>query len=139
MALYRQGQQTALPMLGKVLDYQTPLKNKRSDRAGKIDLLAYNGKVLRLLELKEPNSLETMLRCTLEGFTYLRTVNQKKLLEDWGLPSDTRVSVCPLVFSGGLQYREMQENRPFLKQLAVLLDSHPLYLSPLRDGKYDIL
>lgn len=138
MALYRQGQQEALPMIGKVLDYQTPLKNKRSDRAGKIDLLAYDGKVLRLLELKEPNSQETMLRCILEGFTYLRTVNQKKLLENLELPADAKVAACPLVFIGGQQYREMQEDRPYLKQLAVLLDSHPRYLSRLKDGKYDI-
>ena len=136
MALYRQG---TLSIAGKVLDYQTPLKSKRSDRIGKIDLLAYNGKVLRLLELKEPNSQETMLRCVLEGFTYLRTADQAKLLKDLKLPSDTKVSACPLVFMGGQQYREMQENRPCLKQLASLFDSHPLYLSRLEDGKYDIL
>lgn len=138
-ALYRQGQQEALPIAGKILDYQTPLKNKRSDRAGKIDLLAYDGKVLRLLELKEPNSQETMLRCILEGFTYLRTVDQAELLKDLKLPSDTKISACPLVFMGSQQYREMQEDRPCLKRLAELLDSHPLYLSPLGDEKYDIL
>lgn len=136
MALYRQG---TLPVAGKVLDYQTPLKNRRSDRAGKIDLLAYDGKILRLLELKEPDSQETMLRCVLEGFTYLRTVDQAKLLKDLTLPPDTEVSACPLVFMGGQQYREMQEDRPCLKRLAMLLDSHPLYLSQLEDGKYDIL
>lgn len=139
MALYRQGRQEPLPIAGKVLDYQTPLKNKRSDCAGKIDLLAYDGKVLRLLELKEPDSQETMLRCILEGFTYLRTVNQARLLEDLKLPPDTKVSACPLVFMDGQQYREMQEDRPCLKRLAELLDSHPLYLSPLGDEKYDIL
>lgn len=135
MALYRQG---TLPVVGKVLDYQTPLKNKRADRAGKIDLLAYDGKVLRLLELKEPDSQETMLRCVLEGFTYLRTVNQARLLEDLKLPPDTKVSACPLVFMGGQQYREMQEDRPCLKRLAALLDSHALYLSLQGDGKYNI-
>lgn len=135
-ALYLQG---TLPTAGKVLDYQTPLKNKRSDRAGKIDLLAYDGKVLRLLELKEPDSQEPMLRCILEGFTYLRTVNQARLLEDLKLPPDTKVTACPLVFMGSQQYREMQEDRPCLKRLAELLDSHPLYLTPLENGKYDIL
>lgn len=139
MALYRQGKQGALPIIGKILDYQTPLKNKQSDRAGKIDLIAYDGKILRLLELKKPDSEETMLRCILEGFTYLRTVDQAKLLEDLKLPSDTKVSACPLVFVGSQQYREMQEDRPCLKRLAELLDSHPLYLTPLENGKYDIL
>lgn len=136
MALYRQ---KTLSIAGKVLDYQTPLKNKRSDRAGKIDLLAYDGKILRLLELKEPDSQETMLRCILEGFTYLRTVDQAKLLKDLNLPSDTKVSACPLVFMGSQQYQEMQEDRPCLKRIAELLDSHPLYLTPLENKKYDIL
>lgn len=53
--------------VGKILDYQVPLKNKRSDQAGKIDLLAYDGNVLRVLELKKPDTQETMLRCVLEG------------------------------------------------------------------------
>lgn len=135
MALYRQG---TLPVAGKVLDYQTPLKNKRSDCAGKIDLLAYDGKVLRLLELKEPDSRETMLRCILEGFTYLRTVDRDKLLKDLKLPSDTKVTACPLVFMDSRQYLEMQEDRPCLKRLAALLDSHALYLSSQEDGKYNI-
>ncbi len=135
MALYRQG---TIPVAGKVLDYQTPLKNKRTDRAGKIDLLAYDGVVLRILELKEPDSLETMLRCILEGFTYLRTVDQKKLLEDLALPDGTKVAACPLVFQGSQQYQEMQEDQPRLKRLAALLDSHPLYLSPLGNNRYDV-
>lgn len=36
--------------IGKIIDYQTPLKNKRTDEAGKIDLLAYDGATLRILE-----------------------------------------------------------------------------------------
>ena len=40
---------------------------------------------------------------------------------------------------GGQQYQEMQEDRPCLKRLAALLDSRPLYLSLLENGKYDIL
>lgn len=39
--LYRQGD---VGGLGKILDYQTPLKNKNSDSYGKIDLLSYNEK-----------------------------------------------------------------------------------------------
>ena len=68
--------------IGRIIDYQTPLKATSKDIAGKIDLLAYDGKILRLLELKNPDSEETMLRCVLEGFTYLRTVDQEKLLID---------------------------------------------------------
>ena len=38
MKMFRQGD---IVGLGRVFDYQTPLKNKRSDKAGKIDLLSF--------------------------------------------------------------------------------------------------
>ena len=115
--------------VGKIIDYQTPLKNKRSDEAGKIDLLAYDGTTLRILELKKPDSDETMLRCVLEGYTYLKTVDKAKLLADFTLPADTVIKACPFVFSGGEQHNEMKEVRPHLKRLMELLDSKPYYIS----------
>lgn len=125
MAMKRQGE---LPIVGKVLDYQTPLKNVRTDRAGKIDLLAYDSKTLRILELKEPDSKETMLRCVLEGYTYLKTVDQEKLLQDFEIPKDTPVEASPFVFYGVSQWDEMQQERPFLKKLMAELNSKPFYI-----------
>ena len=53
-------------IIGKILDYQTPLKNKQGDEAGKIDLLAYNKDsdtgILRILELKKADSDEMCFR-----------------------------------------------------------------------------
>lgn len=125
MAMFRQGE---ISGLGKVLDYQTPLKNKRTDRAGKIDLLAYDGETLRILELKEPDSEETMLRCILEGDTYLRTVDKMKLLADFSLPKETAVTASPFVFYRMAQYKEMQQERPHLKHLMELLQCKPYYI-----------
>ena len=121
--------------IGKMIDYQTPLKNKRNDEAGKIDLLAYDGTTLRILELKKPDSTETMLRCVLEGYTYLKTANISKLLADFKLPSDTIVKACPFVFKNGEQHSEMREQRPHLKRLMDLLDSKPYYISKI-NGKF---
>lgn len=121
--------------IGKIIDYQTPLKNSRADDAGKIDLLSYDGTTLRILELKKPDSEETMLRCVLEGFTYWKTVDKAKLLLDFKLPGDTVVKACPFVFKGKVQYNEMKETRPNLKRLMELLDSKPYYISG-EDGKY---
>lgn len=121
--------------VGKIIDYQTPLKNKKSDEAGKIDLLAYDGKTLRILELKKPDSVETMLRCVLEGFTYLKTVNTEKLAGNFGKPSTTPVRACPFVFKNGEQHREILENRPHLKRLMGLLNSKPYYISEI-NGKF---
>lgn len=118
----------SLDYVGRIIDYQTPLKSTREDVAGKIDLLSYDGNTLRLLELKKSDSTETMLRCVLEGFTYLCTVDKKKLLEDFELPNDTKIEASPFVYKGGIQYDEMQEQRPWLFKLMTLLNSKPFYI-----------
>ena len=114
--------------IGKIIDYQTPLKNTKTDEAGKIDLLAYDGSCLRLLELKKPATNETMLRCVMEGYTYLETVDRKKLLDNFELPPETNVVACPFVFAGSGPHLEMLEDRPHLKQLMALLNSKPYYI-----------
>ena len=126
-------------IIGKIIDYQTPLKNVRGDKAGKIDLLAYNEneKTLRILELKRPDSKETMLRCVLEAYTYLKVVDKAKLLKDFGLPEDTVIKACPFVFYGKEQYREMQQDREHLKELIEKLGIEVIYLEE-KDGEYSI-
>ena len=116
---FSQNQGKVFDIIGKIIDYQTPLKDIQTDKAGKIDLLAYNEneKTLRILELKKPDSKETMLRCVLEGYTYLKVVNKTKLLKDFALPEDTLIKACPFVFYGKEQYREMQQDREHLKDL----------------------
>lgn len=130
MKLFRQRE---ISSLGEIIDYQTPLKNVRSDSAGKIDLLSYDGKHLRLLELKRESSTETMLRCVLEGYTYLKTVDVDKLLKDFSLPLDTLVSSHPLVFLDSSQHGEMNDDNPFLIELIELLNSKPFYLVERND------
>ena len=125
MAMYNK----TYDLVGRMLDYQTPLKNKSNDEAGKIDLLAYDGKALRILELKKPDSDETMLRCVLEAFTYWKTVDKPKLLSDFNLPADTVIKACPFVFKDGEQHNEIKKARPHLKRLMSLLDSKPYYIS----------
>lgn len=124
MAMFRQ---RGLPWLGLVMDYQTPLKDKQTSRAGKIDLMTYDGAVLRIMELKEPESKETMLRCVLEGYTYLKTANTGKLLQEFQLPPGTKVQACPLVYHGKFQHLEMKAHRPYLKHLMELLDCETFY------------
>ncbi len=116
-------------LIGDIIDYQTPLKNKRTDIAGKIDLLSYDGNCLRVLELKKPFSDETMLRCVLEGYTYLKTVDAAKLLDNFKLPTNTKVVACPFVFKYGKQYQEMLEKRPYLFKLMEMLESKPYYIT----------
>ncbi len=124
---------TPYNLIGNIIDYQTPLKNKRTDIAGKIDLLSYDGNCLRILELKKPFSDETMLRCVLEGYTYLKTVDTAKLLDNFKLPTNTKVVACPFIFKYGKQYQEMSEKRPYLFKLMDLLESKPYYISKEKD------
>ena len=127
-------------IIGKIIDYQTPLKNVRGDKVGKIDLLAYNEneKTLRILELKRPDSKETMLRCVLEAYTYLKVVDKAKLLKDFGLPENTKIKACPFVFYGKEQYKEIQEDRKNLKELIEKLEIEVIYLEE-KDGEYSIV
>ncbi|ALQ39613.1 hypothetical protein RN87_03460 [Fusobacterium hwasookii ChDC F174] len=129
-------------IIGKIIDYQTPLKNVRGDKAGKIDLLAYNEKenpkTLRILELKRPDSKETMLRCVLEAYTYLKVVDKDKLLKDFGLPENTVIKACPFVFYGKEQYKEMQQDRENSKKLIKKLKIEIIYLKE-ENGEYVII
>lgn len=124
--------------IGEIIDYQTPLKNESDDTAGKIDLLSYDGEKLYILELKKPDSTETMLRCVLEGYTYMKTADTKKLLKDFGLPADTKIVACPLVFFSGEQHKEMSEYRPELKKVMKLLDSKPYFIIE-ENNRYNIV
>ena len=136
---FSQNQGKVFDIIGKIIDYQTPLKNVQTDDVGKIDLLAYNEskKTLRILELKRPDSKETMLRCVLEAYIYLKIVDKTKLLKDFGLPEDTVIKACPFVFYGKKQYREMQQDREHLKDLIEKLGIEVIYLEE-KNGEYSI-
>ena len=142
---FSQNQGKVFDIIGKIIDYQTPLKDVQTDKAGKIDLLAYNEKenpkTLRILELKKPDSKETMLRCVLEAYTYLKVVDKTKLLKDFALPEDTLIKACPFVFYGKEQYREMQaikDDRGNLGKLIEKLGIEVIYLKEEKDGEYSI-
>ena len=137
---FSQNQGKVFDIIGKIIDYQTPLKNVQTDDVGKIDLLAYNKKekILRILELKRPGSKETMLRCVLEAYTYLKILDKTKLLKDFELPEDTTIEACPFVFLDGAQYQEMQQDRENLKDLIEKLGIEVIYLKE-ENGEYRVI
>ena len=59
----------------------------------------------------------------------MRTINKQKLFDNFNIPSTTQLLASPFVFKESFQEKEMQENRPFLKKLMILLESRPFYIT----------
>ena len=70
-----------------------------------------------------------MLRCVLEGFTYMQTADKIKLLDNFNFPTTTIIKASPFVFRDRLQHQQMREERPYLFKLMQLLDSKPYYIN----------
>ena len=102
-----------------IVDYQVPLKNERegegkeSKGLGKIDLLAWDdsGYGLLILELKKPGSSETLLRCVLEAYTYWKTVDHKKLWNDFGYKGKPRIGAAVLIFAQSQPCKDWRDEK----------------------------
>ena len=121
--------------IGEIIDYQTPLKNKRSDRIGKIDLLSYDN-CLHMLELKGQGSKETLLRCILEIYTYWKTVNREKLVSDFGKPKNTKVCKGILIWKDCQAHKDF-EQLPKTKELARKLEVD-VYVLEKNDNRIEV-
>jgi hypothetical protein len=108
--------------IGKIIDYQTPLKSVQDDNAGKIDLLSWDKEKKRvyILEFKAQDSRETLLRCILEIYTYSRIVDFKKLIADFELPTATLPRKAALVYR--LSPPHIHFRDPNMKRLMKALD-----------------
>ena len=98
--------------IGKIIDYQTPLKGVKSDKAGKIDLLSFDSTkgILRIIELKKDGSKETLLRSILEAYTYYETVDIDQLANDFKISEDYKSSIASIMFfKDSQQYKEYEE------------------------------
>ena len=123
--------------LGTIKDYQIPLKDTRLNKGvGKIDLISFNDKTntLYLIELKYEGNKESLLRATLESYTYFKIVDHSKIIDDFksfGSSNPSGINVVPavLVTPGCQAYNELLgsdkikgiEERPQLKALSLTL------------------
>ena len=96
---------------GKILDYQIPLKDKKDTKAGKIDLISYKEKenILYLIELKNNESKETLLRCVLEIMTYINQVDKERLKTDYKLNSNVQILPAILIFEDTSPYNDIND------------------------------
>jgi len=116
-----------LEKLGVVIEYQVPLKEKRLDDAGKIDLVTSTNESVYIVELKYIGNKETLLRAILEIWTYYKQLNKVNFLKSFKLPKQNKIEdirKAVLLSVGCNAYNEAKElsKRPKLKQLAKALD-----------------
>jgi len=100
---------------GKIIDFQTPIKDIRDRKAGKIDLLAEQEDTIRFIELKRKGSDETLLRCILEIYTYYKQVEHKYLLKDFKKPENTKIIPTVLVFRDSEAWRNYEDKNKYPK------------------------
>lgn len=129
--------------IGKIIDYQIPLKKIMKDIAGKIDLLAFNEETatLYLIELKAPKSKETLIRSVLEIYTYYKLLNIQKLIENYELKNKCKkIKLCSLFFINSKQDKEYNtlNERINLRNLIHKITKESVEIELLRFS-YDIL
>jgi len=127
--------------IGKIVDYQIPLKNKKDDTGlGKIDLLSYIDDKLIILELKVEDSKETLLRCVLETYTYWKTVDQLKLLRDFSslAPEVKNVEKAVLVFKNSFQHEEYKNTNSKTRELMTKLDVGIYLIEHINENRFII-
>ena len=122
----------SLSSLGKVLDFQIPIKGKRTDKAGKVDLLSWNieNKTIYLIEYKHIKNNETLLRAVLEIFTYFKQIQHEKIKTEYKPNkkfSNSKIQIKPIVLvhqgsKASIEATEMfYGDRPKLKDFCVAL------------------
>jgi len=112
---------------GKIFDYQIPLKEKRTDAHGEIDMVALRENSIKLMEMKISGSAygETLLRALLEIFTYYKfLLNEKnKFIKDFSsiIDSNCQYKFQPVILTekDSLSARQINtiEDYPHLMKL----------------------
>jgi len=78
-----------------------------------------------------------MLRCILEGHTYFRIADHKKLLKDFKLPPETIIKPAPLIFEDSYQHGQLFDNRSNLLRLIGKIEQD-IFIVKEYEGIYDI-
>ncbi len=101
--------------IGKIIDYQIPIKNVRGNKAGKVDILSNINNDLILIELKVDKNKDTLLRCVLEIYTYYKQLDLDKLRIDF-IRYCSSIRKAVLVPCDSSQHNEYINN-PFVRNL----------------------
>jgi hypothetical protein len=89
-----------LPLLGRILDYEAPLRAERDANHGDVDLVSVCRGDCLCLEAKKPGSTESLLKPMLQAYTYARLLWQyrRRFLDEYELDTQTRLTPGVLTF-----------------------------------------
>lgn len=88
-----------LPLLGKIVDYEVPFKEKNESKHGDIDLLSYKDGKLFVVEAKKIGSSESILKAILEAYVYSKLVYAAKKTFYADFEIDPGVTIKPAVLT----------------------------------------
>lgn len=127
-----------LPLLGRILDYEAPLRATRDAEHGDVDLISVSRGDCLCLEAKKPGSNESLLKPMLQAYTYARLLwrHRRRFLDEYELDSQTRLTPGVLTFPDAVsgQMLDNLHQYPRLSRLIVRLseDLEARGLGPLR-------
>lgn len=88
-----------------ICDYEVPVL---ADSGRNIDAVGrWGDKKICIYEAKNSVSSETLLRCLLEAFTYSLLINRARFRESFGVATDARFVICPLIFEGTVPHQDL--------------------------------
>lgn len=116
-----------IPLLGKVIDYEVPLKDTADAKHGDIDLLCSVAERVFCIEAKHPKASESILKAVLQAYAYTSLVASKKLLflSSFKLDSQSQLTPAILTFASaqsGQQLRQVGKYPHLLKLIGLLND-----------------
>jgi hypothetical protein len=133
-ALFNEYNSKPHPLLGKIIDYETPLTapNQRNSigkkvNQGDIDLIAEKSDALLFIEAKKSKSNESLLKAILEIFVYVIRLQEGNLLnqlkKEFKINPSKKVVPCILTFkdsTSGKQIIEINKYPVFLELIHLI-------------------
>ena len=127
-----------VPVMGKVVDYEIPLKETEDADHGDIDLLCSCSDSALCVEAKKPRASESVLKAILQAFVYtsLIATRREAFLKDFDLSPSLKLTPAVLTFASAQSGRQIRERKthPHLLRLTSALNAKlaEKSISPLR-------
>jgi len=130
--------------VGKIMDYQIPLKRKRTEEyagMGKIDLLAQKDEMAYILEVKSPKSTEEPLKAILEIYTYWRQLggeNCRYFLDNSCLKNADKLEMGVVFFENSSLHKKYLADEQRLNSIMTDLNVKLFLAQPIDEVDYFI-